>query len=283
MPGPWRFAQSAPGVAPRGLVAGALVVGALVGSGCLLPLPTPAGRAGQLTTPDGQPVARADVIVETVSIMTPPGGAWPGRSVHRFETRTDREGRWRVPGGIALCFGLPLPDAMPLQLDEYTFIAPDERILRRRPDLEAWRPEGDVEPTLRTDWDARPPMSVSILPTFGVMGGAAQTVSGHLGGLLLVGRAAFGLGLRIAAEAGVAGPGASAALVVPYRASEPVFGLELGARYLRPWSNGGSRGWIAPEIALDLSNLRFTLTSLDLGAGDSSSRRPALGIGWGFF
>ncbi|HEX3903891.1 MAG TPA: hypothetical protein VH853_13710 [Polyangia bacterium] len=281
-----RFARSVPGVAPRVLAAGALAVGAL-GGGCLLPLPTPSGRAGRLTTPDGRPVASATVIVETLDIMTPPSGGLPGTPIHRLETRTDREGRWEVRGRIALRIGLPLPDALPLQLDEYTFTAPDGRTLRRRPGLDTWRSPGEVpkvEPALRADWDARPPVSVSILPAFGVMGGAAQTVSGHLGGLLLVGRAAFGLGLRAAAEAGAAGAGASAALVIPYRASAPLFGLELGARYLRPWSNGGSPDWIAPEIALDVSNLRFTLTLLDLGAGASlGDRRPAFGIGWGFF
>jgi len=103
--------------------------------------------------------------------------------------------------------------------------------------------------------------------------------------LLLVGRATLGLGLRVAIEAGAAAAGASAALVIPYRASAPLLGLELGARYLRPWSSGGSRDWIAPEIALDLSNIRLTLTLLGLGASASSlgDRRPAFGIGWGFF
>jgi hypothetical protein len=237
-----------------------------------------------LTTLDGQPVASADVVVETLSIITPPGGAWPGRSVHRFETRTDREGRWRVPGGIALRFGIPAPDALPLQLDEYTFTAPDGQTLRRRPDLGAWRPEqGEVEAPLRTSWDAPPPTTVSILPAFGVMGGAAQTVSGHLGALLLVGRPTLGLGLRVAAEAGVAGAGASAALVVPYRASAPLLGLELGARCLRPWSSGGSRDWIAPELALDFGNLRFTLTLPQGASAAFAGQRAAFGIGWGFF
>ena len=278
--------RAVPGVAPGALLVGALVAGAL-GGGCLLPLPTPKGRAGRLMTPDGRPVASATVVVETLDIVTPPSGAWSGSPIRRFEIQTDREGSWKVPGGIALRFGIPAPDALPLQLDEYTFTAPDGRTLRRRPDHDAWRPPDEVQKTeaaLRTSWDSASPVSFSILPAFGVMGGAAQTVSGHLGGLLLVGRAAFGLGVRAAAEAGVAGAGASAALVVPYRASEPVFGLELGARYLRPWSNGGSRNWIAPEIALDLSNLRFTLTLLDLGAGAAlEDRRPAFGIGWGFF
>jgi hypothetical protein len=171
-----------------------------------------------------------------------------------------------------------------LQLDEYTFTARDGRTLRRRPRLDSWRPEGEAGATLRSDWDAPPPTSVSILPAFGVVGGAAQTVSGHLGVLFLVFRDAFGAGLRVAAEAGVAGAGASAAFVVPYRASSPVLSLEVGARYLRPWAGGASRDWIAPEIALDLSNFRFTLTLLDLGTGASlGGQRRAFGIGWGFF
>lgn len=204
----------------------ALAVALVMCGGCLLPLPNPKGRAGRLSAPDGQPVANATVVVDSLRIQTPPGGDWPGTPVHRFETRTDSEGRWQVPGGIALRFGIPIPDAMPLQLDEYTFTASDGRTLRRRPDLDFWKPEGDAEATLRSEWDAAPPTSVSIMPAFGVVGGAAQTVSGHLGALFLLSRDWFGAGVRIATEAGVAGAGASVALVVPYRASSPVLSLE---------------------------------------------------------
>ena len=122
------------------------------------------------------------------------------------------------------------------------------------------------------------------MPVFGVTGGAAQKVSAHLGLLFLVYRDTFGAGVRIATEVGAEGAGASAALVIPYRASSPMFSLELGARYLRSWSGGASRDWIAPEIALDVSNLRFTLTLLGLRTGASANdQRPAFGIGWGFF
>jgi hypothetical protein len=252
--------------------------------GCVLPMPNPRARAGRLSAADGQPVANATVVVESLSIDTPPGRNWPGTPVHRFETRTDGQGHWRVPGGVALRFGIPIPDAMPLQLDEYTFTAPDGRILRKRPGLDAWKPEGGTDATLRSDWDAPPPMSVSILPAVGIVGGAAQKISGHLGVLFLVFRDAGGGGLRIAAEAGVTGAGGSAALVVPYPASAPLLSLELGARYLRPWSGGASRDWIAPEIAFDLSNLRFTLTLLDLGTGAARGEQQlAFGVGWGFF
>ncbi len=250
-----------------------------------MPLPTPEGRAGRLTMPDGQPVAHATVVVETLSIMQPPGSAWPGTPIHRFETETDGQGRWRVPGEIALGFGIPVPHLMPLQLDEYTFTAADGRTLRRRPGLASWRPQGEAEaePTLRSNWDAPPPTSVVILPVFGVMGGEGQTISGHMGALLLIFRNRFGVGLRVAAEAGKAGAGASAAVVVPFRGGDPVVGLELGARYVRPWSNDEGRDWVAPEIAFDLMNLRFGLTLLDLGTGAAKGESPALGVGWGFF
>jgi hypothetical protein len=179
--------------------------------GCVLPLPNPRGRAGRLSTPDGRPVANATLVVESLDIQIPPSGNWAGTPVYRFETRTDGEGRWRVPGGIALRFGIPIPDAMPLQLDEYTFTAPDGRTLCRRPDHDLWRPNGKEETALRSDWNAPPPTNLSILPAAGVAGGAAQKVSGHLGVLFVVFRDAFGAGLRIVAEAGVGGAGASAA------------------------------------------------------------------------
>jgi hypothetical protein len=275
-----RRAGSLPGGVPS------LAVGLLVSGGCIVPLPTPQGRAGRLTEIDGRPVANATVVVETLDVATPPSGDWPGTPIHRFETRTDGEGRWRVPGGLALRFGIPVPDAMPLQDDQYTFTAPDGRTLRVRPDLHGQRPRGEVAPTLHSDWDGPLPTSATLLPAFGVMGGAAQTVSGHLGVLLLVFRGELGVGVRAAAEAGATGAGASLAIVTPYRASAPWFGLEVGARYLRPWSDGASRAWIAPELGLDLlANVRLTLTLLALGnhAASAAGRSPALGIGWGFF
>jgi hypothetical protein len=261
-------------------------VGLLVCSGCFVPLPTPQGRAGRLTGVDGQPVANASVVVETLDVMTPPSGDWPGTPIHKFETRTDGQGRWRVPGGLALRSGIPAPDALPLQDDAYTFTAPDGRTLHVRPNLPRVRPPGEGPPTLQSDWDGPAPTSGSILPVFGITGGAAQTVSGHVGVLLLVFRDLLGGGLRVAAEAGAKGAGASAAVVVPYRGSVPLFGLELGARGLRPWSNGASRAWIAPEIGVDLlANIRLTLTLLNLGTSGAvaAGRSPALGVGWGFF
>ena len=90
--------------------------------------------------------------------------------------------------------------------------------------------------------------------------------------------------MRAAAEAGAEGAGASGTLVLPLRGDKPVLSLELGARTLRPWSGDPSRAWIAPEIAFDFTNLRFTITLLTLGTGTSSGRQAAaLGIGWGFF
>jgi hypothetical protein len=237
-----------------------------------------------LTTLDGRPVPNATVAVDTLDIWTPPSDNWRGSPIHRFETRTDPAGRWNVPDKIGLRVGIPAPDAMPLQLDEYTFTAPDGSTLRRRPSQESWRPKDEPAAALRTDWNAAPPASASILPAFGVTGGAAQTVSAHVGALILVGRPAFALGLRVAAEAGVRGAGGSAALVVPYRASMPCFGLELGARTLRPWSNGESREWIAPEVALDLlCNVRFTLTIPEGASAAFAGQGAAFGIGWGFF
>ena len=215
---------------------GPLLVGVLSAGGCFVPLPGPEPRAGRLTALDGRPVANATVVVETISVPAPLAERWPGPPLHRIETRTDSEGRWEVSGGIDLRFGIP--PGLPLQLDEYTFIAPDGSTLHRRPHLETWRPRDGTNATLRTDWDGIPPVSVSVLPACGVMGGGAQKVSVHLGALLLVGRRRFGLGLRVAAEAGVTGAAGSVALVVPFSVADPVMGLELGARYLQPWSNG---------------------------------------------
>lgn len=260
-----------------------VVIVTLLCDGCLVPLPAPAGRAGRLSAADGAPVPNATVVVDTLDVITPPSD-WSGTLRHRFQTQTDAQGRWRVPGRITLRFGIPVPDAMPSQADEYTFTAPDGRTLHRRPGLDPRKSSDDSGETLRAEWDAPPPTSLSVLPAFGVTVNRAQTVAGHLGALILVHRGAAGAGLRLAAEAGRGGAGGAAAILLSPRAGSPVLALEVGARYLRPWSNGASRSWLAPEVGLDLSSLRFTTTILSWGTGGSSrARGVAWGIGWGFF
>lgn len=279
-------ARRPPALLPWSVCARALAVALLACGGCFVPLPTPKGRAGRLTGLDDRPVANATVVAETLDVMTPPSGDWPGTPIHRVETRTDADGRWRVPGGIALRFGIPAPDALPLQDDEYRFTAPDGRTLRVRPDLPRPWPGQVGTPALRSTWDDPAAITASLLPVFGLAGGETQTVSAHLGALLLVFRERFGAGVRLAAEAGANGAGASTALVIPYRASSPLFGLELGARYLHPWSGGATRAWVAPQLGLDLlANIRITLTLLSVGTSGASAagRSPSLGVGWGFF
>jgi hypothetical protein len=230
---------------------------------------------------DGQPVPDARVVVESIEVTTPPGPELSGQPIRRVETRTDRDGRWGVRGDLTLRFGIPAPDAMPVQDDKYTFTTADGRTLQRRPRSDSWRPTDETAANLRTTWDESSPLGVSLLPVFGIAGGAAQTISGHLGGMLLTGGRRLRVGVRAAAEAGVLGAGASGTLVIAVGVA-PLLDLELGARYLRPWSNGAARDWIAPEIALDLSNLRLTLTLLDLGTSAARAGSAAVGIGWGF-
>jgi hypothetical protein len=245
-------------------------------AGCLVPLASPAGNAGRLTTVDGQPVADASVVVETLSIWSDPRRRLRGEPYNRVKTRTDSDGRWLVRGATVLRFGVPAADGLPAWLDEYTFSAPDGRTLGcRTPDIYPRRHE--PETPLRVEWDPWPPWSVTVLPVFGVTAGAAQTVAAHAGGMVMAGRRAVGVGLRAAAEVGATGAGASAALVVASGALQPMLALEIGARYLRPWAHIGTGAWLAPEVALDFFNLRFSV------GASTEPRRASFGIGWGFF
>jgi hypothetical protein len=134
------------------------------------------------------------------------------------------------------------------------------------------------------------PRDVYLVPTLGGTLGAGQTISGHLGGALIVQLTEIseivGGGVHAHADAGNRDFGATAGLVfVPVALTAPCVAFELNARYLRPWrADVARRSESGPEVAVDLFNLRLSLTALaaDAGAGPEA-RAYFLGIGLGYF
>jgi hypothetical protein len=112
-----------------------------------------------------------------------------------------------------------------------------------------------------------------------------RCLSGHVGGALLIGRNRTTVGPRAEVELGIRGLGGAAGLVViPLRATIPLFGIELNARYLRPWSvNADRREKSGPELGLDFLSLRFTVTALGKKiAAPMSERQFVFGFGFGY-
>jgi hypothetical protein len=250
----------------------------------IVPQMMPAPQAGRLTRPDGGPVAGAELTVESWRV-DPLGRSHIVRE-HLFTTRTDSDGRWRVPGRTRPTFAVLLPDAAPAHVDEFTFRAPGHPDLRVQfPPLRS--PAPLPEPAaLRVDASDLPPISTPLLPVVGVTVGEGQHVAAHVGGMFTIGRRALAAGLRLAGTAGDRGYGGSAGpVLVICCAAAPLLAVELNGRYLRPWAITDDRAPISgPELAIDLAVLRFTVGSygheIATPAGD---RSYVLGIGYGYF
>ncbi len=75
-----------------------------------------------------QPLENVDVLVETWQVSTPGLGLW--RQVKTYNTRTDAQGRWSVPGDRDFWFVLPFPDCGPAFVDRYVFSKPGYTELR---------------------------------------------------------------------------------------------------------------------------------------------------------
>jgi hypothetical protein len=251
------------------------------GAACVLPMPCPQPRSGRVTTPEGKPVAEAEVRVETWHVWMP--GYMKQALLHTSLTKTDSDGRWTVPGRVMLRFAVPLPE-MPTHGDELTIQAAGMAPLHIALDFrhDSRRADEEVSP-MRVTWDGPPPWSVMALPTFGIAAGAGQAGSAHIGGMIIAGRI-FGAGVRGELAAGFNAASAAAGIVtIPVPV--PNVGIELNGRYMRPWSSDGDRRaeW-GLEIGLDLASWRLTLTAL----GPSlltplSQRRVVIGFGWGYF
>jgi len=255
----------------------------LGGAACILPLPRPRPRSGQVTTAEGNPVAGVEVRVESWNVAMP--GAFKQSLAHTSVTKTDSDGKWSVPGGVALRFALPVPE-MPVVADELTVQAVGMAPLHIAIDFRGYGGDDTGEPSLlRVTWDRPPPWSVLTLPVFGIVVGAGQQVAVHAGGMIIVGRDNVGAGLRGELAAGVNAASAAAGLLISFRPTAPFLGIELNGRYMRPWSLDDNRRteW-GPEIGLDLDSWRFTIAALgpDVFA-PLDQRRVVVGFGWGYF
>ena len=281
----WRkkvFSAVAFGIRARGVLW--VAVAAVLGDGaCWLPMPCPRPRSGQVTTADGKPVADAEIRVETWDLSMP--GAFKESLAHTSVTKTDSDGRWSVSGGATLRFALPVPE-MPAVGDELTVqpvgMAAVHRSLAFGRDA---RGTAEEPSSLRVTWDGPPPRSVSTLPTFGVVVGAGQKAAIHVGGMILAGRDKVGVGVRGELAAGINAASAAMGIVVPFRATMPILGVELNGRYMRPWSSDDNRRaeW-GPEIGLNIDSWRLTFTALGPGVlAPLDQRRLVVGFGWGYF
>jgi hypothetical protein len=227
-------------------------------------------------------VTDAEIRVETWNLSMP--GAFTESLAHTSVTKTDSDGRWSVPGGATLRFALPVPE-MPAVGDELT-VQPTGMAVHRffAFDRDA-RGKAEEPASLRVTWDGPPPRSVSTLPTFGVVAGAGQKAAIHVGGMILVGRDKVGVGARGELAAGINAASAATGIVVPFRATTPIFGVELNGRYMRPWSSDNNRRaeW-GPEIGVNIDSWRLTFTALGSGVlTPLDQRRFVVGFGWGYF
>jgi len=261
-----------------------VVVAALgLDGACLLPMPCPTPRSGQVTSLDGRPLAGAQVGVETWALSMP--GAFKESLVHTSVTQTGADGRWSVAGRATLRFVLPVPE-MPVVSDELTVqpmgMTPVRFSLGFPHDA---REDAEDHAPFRVTWDGPRPWSVLTLPAFGVTAGGGQKGAVHVGGMLLAGRGAIGAGVRGEIAAGINAASAAAGLVVPFSATAPFLGIELSGRYMRPWSSeGGRRAEWGPELGLDIDSWRLTFTALGPSAtAPFDRRRVVVGFGWGYF
>jgi hypothetical protein len=256
----------------------------LSGMACMLPMPCPRPLAGQVTTAAGEPLAGAEVRVESWDLSMP--GYFKGSLIHTSVTRTDADGRWSVPGRSTLRFALPVPEN-PAVGNELTVQAVGQDPLHIALDFHHESQTSEEESaSMRVTWDDQPPWSFITLPTFGITGGAGQKCAAHVGGMIVATRGKLGAGMRGELAAGINAASAAVGIVViPFRANQPILGAELNGRYLRPWSSDGNgpAEW-GPEVALTLTSLRFTITVLGAGAlTPLDQRRVVVGFGWGFF
>ena len=264
------------------LLAASLALLGTSGGCAFIAIPSRTPRSGTLNGPDGSPIRNAEVEVNTWRYA-----GWTRIEVaDTVRTTTDDNGRFAVGGAARLHFVIFLPDGMPGYTDEYTFQAEGrpKLVFGRGRSREASSAEQKAT-EMRVKFDDRVPIATYAVPVLGVTAGAGQGVSAHLGGALLIGRDHATAGPRSDVEIGIRGIGGSVGIaVVPVRATIPLFGLELNARYLRPWSiDPDHRAESGPEVGLDLLSLRFTASALSGRIGAAlGERRFVFGFGFGY-
>jgi hypothetical protein len=247
------------------------------------PFETRPPMSGQLvSTPDGKPVAGAEVIVDTLT-------SFGQEEVDSVTTRTDERGRWSVHRKLewwATIVGVPEGLSWSPRV---TF-----RDGERAATIGIWdvprRPSGGVVD--RDGWQARfdahgrneGPRAV---PIFGVMGGRSQLVCAYGGGLLFLTHFPVRLAMRGEGELGIKGAAAfgGLALGAPTQ-TMPFLNFDVGARIFRPWDGTSSGGAaLGPEISFELLSIRVAFASVRSFSPDASgahvwTKQVLVGLGY---
>jgi hypothetical protein len=253
--------------------------------GCaFVSFPAPQARAGRLTTPEGAPIADAEVEVEFWRMGF--GVDRPEEDLDVIRTTTDADGRWAVPGRAVTKFLLELPDGAFVLNDRYTFRAPGrpERLTTFDADKDR-RLVGDAPPgtPIVTSDDSSSPMAMGLSIIAGGAVGGGQIVCAHAGALAVASRGGVGLGARGAVDVGVHGTGGDLGVVlVPTGGNTPNGGLEAFARAVRPW-RAGDLPTSGGGVAGDLWGYRLALTYLRSNTATRPTGDFYVSFGFGYF
>jgi hypothetical protein len=259
---------------------------ALTSAGCIVAMtPHVASISGRLTGPDGKAIPdatlRSKTSVERELFRT------TGAVIDISDAKPDEDGRFTFPA-VAMLDVIPPPWIEAAGTSDTSY----ELHLPGRPEM-----KGNIFELPKLARDAGATLDLSgrsrdlyFVPTLGGTLGAGQTISGHLGGALIVELTEIseivGGGLHAHVDAGNQDFGATAGLLfVPVFLTMPCIAFELNARYLRAWRpDVAHRPASGPEVAVDLFNLRLSLSALAADASTSlGARSYFLGIGLGYF
>lgn len=245
--------------------------------GCLTPVETRRATVGRLLqVQGGRPVAEAQLTVTTLSWWEP---------VDAFTTRTDGDGRWKVPAKLKLNLLLPTPEGARYE-NRYLFeSSAGEKLVLDGQTLspDRYMKTGDGGPQLRVEVDRQArPVSVLWLPAAGVGLGGGQTFAAHFGVAMLIGDGRRNAGLRAVGEWGGTAAGGALGLVFMPGIIGPPVTFELNGRYL--YKPREERAEFGPEIAVDCFSLRVGVSLLGRTSWSSfrDDGRTVVSVGWGY-
>jgi hypothetical protein len=106
-----------------------------------------------------RPISGATVVIESWQVPTPPGYSHSRTLAHSFETKTDADGRWRVPGEKDWKLGILAADGFPFFTDTFCVTATGYEAVTTNP----WAGEpASPSPDGSVLAKARPPQKVAL-------------------------------------------------------------------------------------------------------------------------